>query len=121
MEHTIELEFFVSFLNKFRYSSEANLFMKEGYDKFKSKTPSESLLVNQLNKDSQLIKKMKKISHFGNSEYSMSKFVSSCDVSTFLFPYLDKTIFLVCDFLLKNKNVIPAINALIGRLINLNT
>lgn len=111
MEYNIELEPFISVLNKFRYSIEAVSFMKKGR-KLISQSPVKSLH-NKLNEDSQLIKVLKKITHFGN----LFTAVSSCDISLFCFPYESETIFQVCDF--STKHTITAINELLKRLIDL--
>jgi len=120
IENTIESYFVIAFLNQFRFSSNAIKFMKEGYDNFKSNTASNNLFISQLNDDPKLIKLLKKISHFGNSSIYSFKFISDCDVSIIFFPYMDKTIFQICDFESQNKNTIPAMNALIGKLIDIS-
>lgn len=116
IENTIENYYVIASLNQFCFSSNAITFMKEGYYKFKSKKASCSHFIHQLNDDLKLIKLLKKISHFGNSYMYSYKIISDCDVSIFFFPYLSKTIFQVCDFKSQNKNTIPAIKALIGKI-----
>lgn len=118
IENTIENYFFLALLNQFRFSSKVIGFMKEGYYKFRSNIASNSPLINQLNRDHKLIKLLKKISHFGNSHRFSYRFMSNCDVSILFFPYQNKTIFQVCDYKSQNKNTIPAMNALINKLMD---
>jgi len=113
IEKFVEQERFISLLNKFRYSSQAIKFIKAGYNRLKSKIPSEYSLINKLNDNSKLIKLLKKISHFGTVEYlTITKYASDCDVSMFFSPCLNRTLFLVCDFKTGNKHTLPAINTL---------
>lgn len=122
LDFLLEQNYFLSLLNKFRYNPNAIASMKMGYQKYKSKKTSDDYLINQLNRDSLLLKSLKKISHFGNSTFILVKYVSDCDISTFFFPYKNKTIFQVCDHsIFVNKKTILAINTLIKRLINFDT
>ncbi|MFX1345805.1 MAG: hypothetical protein ACFFAI_11915 [Promethearchaeota archaeon] len=120
IENTIENYFVIATLNQFRFSSKAITFMKEGYDKFKSRTALDDLFISQLNEDLKLIKLLKKISHFGNSSIYSFKFISECDISIIFFPHQYKTIFQVCDFKSQNKSTFPALNALITKLIDIS-
>jgi len=117
IENIIENYYVIAFLNQFRFSSNAVTFMKEGHDKFKSTT--NEFFISQLNGDLKLIKLLKKISHFGISNTYSFKFASECDISIIFFPYRGKTVFQVCDFKSHNKNTIPAMNALIEKLIDI--
>ncbi|NHI91640.1 MAG: hypothetical protein EAX96_03985 [Candidatus Lokiarchaeota archaeon] len=76
-------------------------------------------IVDQLNHNSDLVKKMKKICHFGHYNAGIIKNVSEIDVSTLCLPLKRGTILYLIDYEDKHKNSLQAIDTLKDALIHL--
>ena len=85
-----------------------------------------SILVNTLNQQKELIKTLKKIAHFGTTEWiSQSarrlRLMSEVDVSTIFIPYKEVTYFHIDHFVKPPKKEFKAIDALLQTLEQLNS
>ena len=77
-------------------------------------------LVDTLNQQNELIKMMKKITHFGTAEWVNYRFVSEVDVSTLFIPYKEVTYFHIDQVVNPPKKEFRAINALLQSLEQFN-
>jgi len=73
-------------------------------------------LVDTLNQQNELIKMLKKITHFGTTEWFNYRFVSEVDVSTLFIPYKEVTYFHIHQVVNSPKKEFKAINALLQSL-----
>lgn len=113
----IEMNNFIDFLGNFKYVTEVKDRLRIASDKLKLKSSGlTTFLVNRLNHHKELIKSLKKIPHFGTTEYLFYKFVSKIDVSTLFIPYKEVTYFHIDQFGFPPKKEFRAIITLLNEL-----
>ena len=72
--------------------------MKLAHKSQSYKQQTNNLLVNKLNSEKNLISKLKKLPHFGNTYTAIYKLVSDTDVSMIFIPYNNTTLFQITHF-----------------------
>ncbi|MFX0038352.1 MAG: hypothetical protein ACFFCY_03260 [Promethearchaeota archaeon] len=115
----IESNLFLDLIRYIKFSEETREELKQIVRLIHSNNLSNQFVAN-LNQKKELIKKMKKIPHFGTTEYLFTKFVSDVDVSTVLLPYKAVTYFHIDQFVHPPKKLCRAIYSLINVLEKLN-
>ncbi|MHA1192746.1 MAG: hypothetical protein ACTSP9_10680 [Promethearchaeota archaeon] len=115
----IEINPFIDLFGSFKFVAEVRDQLKNRY-RMTNSNPRELSLVNALNQEKDLIKSLKKIAHFGTTEWINVRFVSQVDVSTVFIPYKDVTYFHIDHFVKSPKKEYRAINALLQTLERLN-
>lgn len=106
----------IELLSLLRFSAELADQMRTMFQLIKSKEPTGIELVDALNADAALVKAMKKMPHFGNSEWLKTIFKSEIDVSTIFFPYKETTIFQVDHFVYTSGKACEAMHMLVKTL-----
>ncbi|MHA1320401.1 MAG: hypothetical protein ACTSQ1_11420 [Promethearchaeota archaeon] len=115
----IESNPFIELLGNFKFTMEFQDQLKQ-MPKVINSNLKTTPLVDALNQKNELIKIMKKIPHFGTTEYLTSKFVSEVDISTLLIPYKGVTYFHIDHFSSAPKKEYRAIDALLQSLEQFN-
>lgn len=120
----IEFIPFIDLLGSFKFVKEVRNQLKY-IPKLTETTLSTTQLVDTLNKQKDLIKFLKKIAHFGTTEWMNNaarivRFASEVDVSTVFIPYKGVTYFHIEQFVKTPKNEFQAINALLRSLEQFN-
>lgn len=116
---------FIDLLGTFKFVKEVKNQLKY-IPKVAETTLTTTQLVDILNKQKELIKVLKKIAHFGTTDWiSLSggtlRFMSEVDVSTIFIPYKEVTYFHIDHFVKSPKKEFKAIDALLQTLEQLNS
>lgn len=116
---------FIDLLGTFKFVKNVRNQLKNS-PKMTNPSLNTSTLVNTLNQQKELIKTLKKIAHFGTTQWtSLSggplRFISEVDVSTIFIPYKKVTYFHIDHFVKSPKKEFKAIDALLQTLEQLNS
>ncbi|MFX0101636.1 MAG: hypothetical protein ACFFCS_18850 [Candidatus Hodarchaeota archaeon] len=106
----------IEFLEIIRFTPESIDQMRTMFQLMQSKEQSGIPLIDTLNSDVDLVKAIKKIPHFGNSEWLKTLYQSEVDVSTVFFPYKETTIFQIDNFVYTTKDSCKALKLLVNTL-----
>lgn len=98
----IELNIFIELLSMIKFVHDTMDLLRMMPNKIKSNEKT-TPIVDTLNQDNEVISQMKKIPHFGTTEF-LAKFVSEIDVSTVFIPYKNVTYFNIDQFTKSPKN-----------------
>ncbi|NVM37890.1 MAG: hypothetical protein HWN81_20020 [Candidatus Lokiarchaeota archaeon] len=115
----IEFIPFMELMGSFKFVIEVRDQLKKKSNVIKTDMTTTNL-VDTLNEQTELIKTLKKIAHFGTTEWFNVRFVSEVDVSTLFIPYKEATYFHIHQFVDTPKKEFSAINALLLSLEQLN-
>ncbi len=122
----IEFNPFIELMGTFKFTKEAKDLLKQMPSIIKSSEKT-TPLVDALNQQKELINVLKKIAHFGTTEWyniqsgRLVRFMSEVDVSTVFIPYKEVTYFHIDQFVKTPKKEFRAINALLQSLEQLNS
>ncbi|MHA2185280.1 MAG: hypothetical protein ACXAAI_09785, partial [Promethearchaeota archaeon] len=111
----IEVDIFIKLFKLIKLSRDTKEDLRRMIRTVKEHDSSPSL-VESLNEQKGLIKAMKKLPHFGNTQYLFFKNVSQIDVSCICFPFKGITYFQIDQYVYPAKNQCRPISALINAL-----